>query len=148
MTPGTPPALPTDAADALRAVGLQVTAQRIAVHRAVSAAPHVLADEVAVRVREAIGAVSRQAVYDSLRVMVERGLVRRIQPAGSAARYECRVADNHHHLVCRHCDAVVDISCATGHAPCLAPDHDHGFLIDEAEVVYWGVCPACQHGTA
>jgi len=148
MTPGTHSALPTDAADALRAVGLQVTAQRIAVHRAVSAVPHALADEVAVRVREAIGAVSRQAVYDSLKVMVERGLVRRIQPAGSAARYECRVGDNHHHLVCRSCDAVIDISCAAGHAPCLAPDHDHGYLIDEAEVVYWGVCPACQHGTA
>jgi len=139
---------PSDPATALRAAGLQVTAQRLAALRAVQQAPHARADDIRVAVDAAIGTVSRQAVYDALRILVERGLVRRIQPAGSAARYECRVADNHHHLVCRRCDAVVDIACAAGHAPCLAPEHDHGFLIDEAEVVYWGVCPACRQGAS
>ena len=141
-----PPTVPADAepADALRAAGLQVTAQRLAAYRAVRAAPHATADAVAAAVRAAIGTVSRQAVYDALNAMVERGLVRRIQPAGSAARYEGRVADNHHHLVCRACDAVVDIACATGAAPCLTAEHDHGYLIDEAEVIYWGLCPDCR----
>ena len=133
-----------DAPDALRRAGLQVTAQRLAVLRAVDASPHAAADQIGDAVRAAIGTVSRQAVYDALRALTERGLVRRIQPAGSAARYECRVGDNHHHLACRRCDAVVDIACATGAAPCLTAEHDHGYLIDEAEVIYWGVCPACQ----
>ena len=133
-----------DLAQALRRAGLQVTAQRLAVYRAVRASPHAVADDISARVRTDIGAISRQAVYDALRTMAERGLVRRIQPAGSAARYEAQAHDNHHHLVCRRCDAVVDVACATGAAPCLATDHDHGYAIDEAEVIYWGVCPDCQ----
>ena len=140
--PAIPPA--ADAPDALRRAGLQVTAQRLAVHRAVQGEPHATADVIADAVRASIGAVSRQAVHDSLKVMVERGLIRRIQPAGSAARYECRVDDNHHHLACRACGAVVDIDCAVGETPCLTADHDHGYVIDEAEVIYWGTCPACQ----
>ena len=141
-----PPTVPAAAepADALRAAGLQVTAQRLAAYRAVRAAPHATADAVLAAVRASIGTVSRQAVYDALNAMAGRGLVRRIQPAGSAARYEARVADNHHHLVCRSCDAVVDVACATGSAPCLAAEHDHGYAIDEAEVTYWGTCPDCR----
>ena len=137
---------PHEPADALRAAGLQVTAQRLAVLRAVHGAPHAMADEICAAVRDTIGTVSRQSVYDSLKVMAERGLVRRIQPAGSAARYEARVNDNHHHLACRGCGAVVDIDCAVGRTPCLTAEHDHGYLIDEAEVIYWGVCPACRPG--
>lgn len=147
MTRSSPlPAVP-EPADVLRAAGLQVTAQRLAAYRAVHDAPHATADAVCVSVRAAIGTVSRQAVYDALNAMVARGLVRRIQPAGSAARYESRVADNHHHLVCRSCDAVVDIACATGEAPCLTAAHDHGYAIDEAEVIYWGTCPECQRAS-
>ena len=138
------PAAPIDPADALRAAGLQVTAQRLAALRTVQGAPHATADAILVAVREAIGTVSRQAVYDALNVMAERGLVRRIQPAGSATRYEARVGDNHHHLVCRECGAVVDVACALGSAPCLGLDDDHGYAVDEAEVIYWGVCPGCR----
>jgi Fur family ferric uptake transcriptional regulator len=133
----------TSVAEALKSVGIQVTAQRMAVYRAVQESPHAIADELHDKVRSEIGAISRQAVYDALNVMSERGLIRRIQPAGSGARYEHRV-DNHHHLVCRHCDSLVDIDCATGNAPCLQAEYDHGYLIDEAEVIYWGICPACQ----
>ncbi|MEE9322218.1 MAG: Fur family transcriptional regulator [Granulosicoccus sp.] len=133
----------TSVSEALKKVGLQVTAQRMAVYRAVHDTPHAMAEEVHCTVRSKIGAISRQAVYDALNVMFERGLIRRIQPAGSGARYEHRV-DNHHHLVCRNCDSLVDIDCATGKAPCLQADNDHGFLIDEAEVIYWGICPKCQ----
>jgi len=132
-----------DVSDALRRAGLQVTAQRLAVYRAVRTSPHAMADEICDSVRSEIGTVSRQAVYDALNVMTEHDLVRRIQPAGSAARYEDRV-DNHHHLVCRECGALEDIDCATGKAPCLQASDDRGYVIDEAEVTYWGVCPRCQ----
>lgn len=130
-------------ADLLRRHGLQVTAQRLAVLRAVAARPHGTADDVAEVVRAEIGAISRQAVYDALGVLVEKGLLRRIQPAGSSARYEHRVGDNHHHLVCRSCGQVVDVDCAVGYTPCLTAAEDFGFTIDEAEVIYWGYCPDC-----
>jgi Fur family ferric uptake transcriptional regulator len=128
----------------LREHGLQVTAQRLAVMRAVSAHPHATADELVDAVRGEIGAVSRQAVYDALRILADRHLIRRIQPAGSAARYEDRVDDNHHHLICRSCGKMFDVDCAVGAAPCLTAKDDHGFEIDEAEVIYWGRCPSCQ----
>jgi len=135
-------------AEALRAQGVQVTAQRLAVLRAVSLHPHASADDLAGFVRTDIGAISRQAVYDTLGLLVEVGLIRRIQPAGSPARYEDRVADNHHHLVCRRCGDVVDVDCAVGQVPCLTAADDQGYLIDEAEVCFWGRCPACQSGSA
>ena len=128
----------------LREHGVQVTAQRLAIMRAVSARPHVTADELADDVRSLIGSISRQAVYDSLGVLVDKNLVRRIQPAGSAARFEDRVGDNHHHLICRGCGLTFDIDCAVGEVPCLTADDDHGFEIDEAEVIYWGYCPSCR----
>jgi len=128
----------------LRQHGLQVTAQRLAVMKAVATHPHATADELADDVRLVIGSISRQAVYDTLGVLVEKNLIRRIQPAGSAARYEDRVHDNHHHLICRSCGTMVDIDCAVGEKPCLTANEDHGFEIDEAEVIYWGRCPACQ----
>lgn len=131
-------------ADLLRQRGVQVTAQRLAVLRAVSARPHGTADAVAEAVRGAIGAISRQAVYDALGIMADKGLIRRIQPAGSPARYEDRVGDNHHHLICRACDKMVDVDCAVGYTPCLTAADDSGYEIDEAEVVYWGRCPDCQ----
>jgi len=128
----------------LRQHGLQVTAQRLAVMRAVSSRPHATADELIEDVRAVIGSISRQSVYDTLSVLAEKNLVRRIQPAGSAARYEDRVDDNHHHLICRGCGKMYDIDCAVGVTPCLTADNDHGFEIDEAEVIYWGRCPSCQ----
>ncbi len=128
----------------LREHGLQVTAQRLAVLDVVSARSHVTADEVATAARAEIGFISRQAVYDALGVLVDRGLIRRIQPAGSPARYEARVGDNHHHLICRDCGRMVDIDCAVGFAPCLTPSDDAGYEIDEAEVIYWGRCPDCR----
>ena len=131
-------------ADLLRDHGLQVTAQRIAVLQAVATQPHGTADEIATSVRADIGAISRQAVYDSLSTLADKELIRRIQPSGSPARFEDRVADNHHHLICRDCGQVVDIDCAVGTAPCLTPNDDHGYLVDEAEVVYWGHCPDCS----
>ena len=133
-----------DLADKLRDQGLQVTAQRIAVMEALAGNPHVTAEDITEAVRDKLGSISRQAVYDTLGVFVEKNLLRRIQPAGSVARYEDRVGDNHHHLVCRGCDLMYDIDCAVGATPCLTADDDHGFLIDEAEVVHWGLCPACQ----
>lgn len=132
-----------DPADLLRRHRLQVTAQRLATLNAVSRHPHATADDIAKVVRREIGAVSRQAIYDSLAVLAEKGLIRRIQPAGSAARYEDRVGDNHHHLICRTCGRTVDVDCAVGSAPCLTPDDASGYEIDEAEVIYWGVCPGC-----
>jgi Fur family transcriptional regulator, stress-responsive regulator len=132
------------ALDLLRAHGVQVTAQRLAVLRAVSGTPHLTADAIAESVRSEIGAISRQAVYDTLGVLVDRGIVRRIEPAGSPARYEDRVDDNHHHLVCRTCGRLVDVDCAVGETPCLIPVDDGDFVVDEAEVTYWGICPACQ----
>ena len=137
----------TDPSEILRERGLRVTAQRLAVLRAVATAPHVTADSVAQTVRGEIGAVSVQAVYDALAILTEKGLLRRIQPAGSPARFEDRVGDNHHHLICRVCDRMVDVDCAVGDAPCLTVVEDSGFVIDEAEVVYWGRCPDCL-GTA
>ncbi len=128
----------------LRSNGVQVTAQRLAIMQAVTEHPHATADEIADAARKIIGSVSRQAVYDSLGMLVEKDLLRRIQPNGSAARYEDRVGDNHHHLVCRSCNLMFDIDCAVGKTPCLHAEDDHGFVIDEAEVVYWGVCPTCQ----
>ena len=136
-----PPAAP---ADLLREHGVQVTAQRLAVVRAVSDRPHGTADDVAEAVRAEIGAISRQAVYDALGVLADKGLIRRIQPSGSPARYEDRVDDNHHHLVCRTCATMVDVDCAVGVTPCLTAANDSGYEIDEAEVVYWGRCPACR----
>lgn len=139
------PSEPTvDPADLLRQHGLHVTAQRLAVLRAVSARPHGTADDVAERARSEIGAISRQAVYDALTTLADRGLVRRIQPAGSPARFEDRVGDNHHHLICRDCGAVVDVDCAVGYTPCLTAADDAGYEIDEAEVIYWGRCPSCR----
>lgn len=132
----------------LREHGLQVTAQRLAILRAVASHPHATADEVIDDVRAVIGSISRQAVYDTLGALVEKNLLRRIQPAGSAARYEDRVGDNHHHLICRGCARTFDIDCAVGEAPCLVADDDHGFEIDEAEVIYWGRCPSCQQAAA
>lgn len=132
-----------DAADLLRQHGIQVTAQRLAVLRAVAGRPHITADAVAEAVRAEIGAISLQSVYDALGVLVSEGLIRRIQPAGSAARFEDRVGDNHHHLICRICGRVVDVDCAVGSAPCLTASDDSGYEIDEAEVAYWGRCPDC-----
>jgi Fur family transcriptional regulator, stress-responsive regulator len=132
-----------DPEELLRRAGLRVTAQRLAVLGAVSERPHATADGVADSVRGNIGAISVQAVYDALAVLTEHGLLRRIQPAGSPGRYEDRVADNHHHLICRSCDRTVDVDCAVGEAPCLTAADDLGFEIDEAEVIYWGRCPDC-----
>lgn len=128
----------------LRDAGLRVTAPRLAVLELLERYPHSTADFVASQVREGLGGVSTQTVYDVLRVCAERGLLRRIEPAGSPVRYESRTGDNHHHLVCRDCGAVHDVDCVVGMAPCLQPDTDHGFLIDEAEVTFWGLCPPCQ----
>ena len=133
----------TDQAELLRQRGIQVTAQRLAVLRAVSAHPHVTADAVAETVRTEIGAISLPAVYDALSVLVADGLLRRIQPAGSPARFEDRVGDNHHHQICRVCGEMNDIDCAVGSAPCLVAGDDKGYEIDEAEVVFWGRCPDC-----
>ena len=135
-------------AQILRDHGVQVTAQRIAVLQAVAARPHVTADVVAEMARGEIGAISKQSVYDALATLVDAGIVRRIEPAGSAARYETRVSDNHHHLVCRRCGAVVDVDCAVGAAPCLTAADTAGFAVDEAEVTYWGTCPECTTSTA
>ena len=134
-----------DPADLLRQRGIQVTAQRLAVLRAVAGEPHITADGVAEAVRGEIGAISLQSVYDALNVLVGEQLIRRIQPAGSPARFEDRVGDNHHHLICRTCGRLVDVDCAAGRAPCLKANDDNGYEIDEAEVVYWGRCPECQH---
>ena len=131
-------------AELLRQHGIQVTAQRLAVFRAVSAEPHTTAEAVAEAVRNEIGAISLQSVYDALGVLVDSRLIRRIQPAGSPARFEDRVGDNHHHLICRVCGRVVDVDCAVGRAPCLKAKDNKGFAIDEAEVCYWGRCPDCQ----
>lgn len=136
-----------DPTAALREHGIQVTAQRLAVLRAVSAEPHITADAVAESVRSEIGAISKQSVYDALTILEERGLIRRIQPIGSAARFEDRVGDNHHHIICRVCGRLADVDCAVGYAPCLTASDDHGFVIDEADVSYWGRCPECQTAT-
>ncbi|MDP2288129.1 MAG: Fur family transcriptional regulator [Actinomycetota bacterium] len=128
----------------LREQGISVTAQRLAVLRVLSEQPHATAEEVLQGVRDAIGSISRQSVYDTVNTLSDLSLLRRIQPAGSPARYETRTADNHHHLICRGCGRVEDVECAVGDRPCLAASDDHGFDIDEAEVIYWGHCPNCQ----
>jgi len=132
----------------LRRHGVQVTAQRLAVLRAVSDRPHSPADDLHTVVRAEIGAISRQAVYDALAVLTDKGLLRRIQPAGSPARYENRVGDNHHHLICRACSRMVDVDCAVGDTPCLTAADDSGYEIDEAEVIYWGRCRDCVAATS
>jgi Fur family transcriptional regulator, stress-responsive regulator len=128
----------------LRGVGLRVTRPRVAVLAAVYDHPHSDTDSLIALVRDEIGDVSTQAVYDVLRALTDARLLRRIEPAGSVARYESRVGDNHHHVVCRSCGAIADVDCAVGDTPCLTAHDDHGFLIDEAEVTYWGLCPACS----
>lgn len=128
----------------LRGVALRVTRPRMAVLQAVRTHPHADTDSVLRAVREDLPDVSHQAVYDSLHALTEAGLVRRIQPRGSVARYEARVGDNHHHVVCRSCGVIADVDCATGHAPCLSASDPRGFTIDEAEVIYWGTCPDCS----
>ena len=133
----------TDSTARLRERGIQVTAQRLAVLRALNGRPHITADAVAAIVRTDIGAISLQSVYDALSLLVSEGLIRRIQPSGSPARFEDRVGDNHHHLICRSCGRVVDVDCAVGTAPCLTAIDDRGYEIDEAEVAYWGRCPDC-----
>ena len=128
----------------LRGVSLRVTRPRVAVLSAVHDHPHADTDSIIGIVREGLGGVSHQAVYDVLRALTATGLLRRIEPAGSVARYEARTGDNHHHVVCRSCGAVADVDCAVGEAPCLTASDDHGFTIDEAEVIYWGLCPDCS----
>ena len=127
----------------LRGVALRVTRPRVAVLSAVHDHPHADTDSIIGVVRGDLGGVSHQAVYDVLRALTETGLVRRIEPPGSVARYEARVGDNHHHVVCRSCGAIADVDCAVGSPPCLDASDDHGFAIDEAEVIYWGACPDC-----
>lgn len=131
-------------AEELRGAGLRVTAARVALLQTVRAGDHLGVEAIAAGVRDRVGLVSLQAVYDALNALTQAGLVRRIEPAGSPARYEGRLRDNHHHVVCRSCGSVADVDCAVGQAPCLTPSDDHGFSIDEAEVTYWGLCPRCS----
>ena len=132
-----------DRAALLRRHGLQVTAQRLSVLRALSEHPHSTAADIGATVRAEIGTVSLQAVYDALGLLTDKGIIRRIEPAGSPARYEDRVGDNHHHAICRSCGRMVDVDCAVGETPCLTAADDSGYMIDEAEVIYWGRCPEC-----
>jgi Fe2+ or Zn2+ uptake regulation protein len=132
-----------DSTALLRRAGLRVTRPRLAVLRALAETPHSDAQHVALAVRSDIGGVSVQAVYDVLHALASAGIVRRVEPAGSSALFELRVGDNHHHIVCRVCGTTTDIDCAVGSAPCLDPSQTHGFLVDEAEVTFWGVCPTC-----
>ena len=135
---------PPSTAEELRGAGLRVTAARVALLETVRAGDHLGAEAIASRVRDRVGHVTLQAVYDALHALTAVGLVRRIEPAGSPARFEGRVEDNHHHVVCRSCGVVADVDCAVGEAPCLTASDDHGFSVDEAEVIYWGLCPACS----
>ncbi|ETK32091.1 Fur family transcriptional regulator [Microbispora sp. ATCC PTA-5024] len=137
------PRTPTTA-DELRGAGLRVTAARVALLETVRHGDHLDVDAIASGVRDRVGHVSLQAVYEALHALTAAGLVRRIEPAGSPARFEGRVGDNHHHVVCRSCGAVADVDCAVGHAPCLTASDDHGFSIEEADVIYWGLCPGCS----
>ncbi|MEP6666692.1 MAG: Fur family transcriptional regulator [Nocardioidaceae bacterium] len=134
-------------AERLTAAGLRVTRPRLAVLDTLTVAPHSDADAVLQSVRSSLGTISTQAVYDVLHTLTDAGLLRRIEPAGSAMRYETRVGDNHHHLVCRACGTVVDVPCAVGLAPCAMPDDSNGFHVDEAEVTYWGICASCRETT-
>jgi Fur family transcriptional regulator, stress-responsive regulator len=135
---------PPSIAEELRGAGLRVTAARVALLETVRSGDHLDAEAIAAGVRDRVGHVSLQAVYEALHALTHAGLIRRIEPAGSPTRYEGRVMDNHHHVVCRSCGTVADVDCATGEAPCLTASDDHGFSIDEAEVVYWGLCPDCS----
>ena len=136
--------MPTaDLTTVLRKASLRVTRPRLAVLAAVHRHPHLDTEALIRLVRADLATVSHQAVYDVLRALTDAGLVRRIQPAGATARYEARVGDNHHHVVCRSCGTIADVDCAAGHAPCLTASDNHGFTVDEAEVVYWGTCPSC-----
>ncbi|GAB2825564.1 Fur family transcriptional regulator [Actinocorallia aurea] len=139
----TAPQIPT-AAEQLRGVGLRVTAARVALLETVRVGDHLGVEAIASGVRDRVGHISLQAVYEALSALTAAGLVRRIEPAGSPARYEGRVGDNHHHLVCRACGVVADVDCAVGEAPCLTASDDRGFTIDEAEVIFWGLCPDCS----
>jgi Fur family ferric uptake transcriptional regulator len=139
----TVPPTPSTAGE-LRGAGLRVTAARVALLETVRDGDHLGVEAITSGIRERIGHVSLQAVYDALHALTDAGLVRRIEPAGSPARFEGRVSDNHHHVVCRSCGVVADVDCAVGEAPCLTASDDHGFSIHEAEVVYWGLCPACS----
>jgi Fur family ferric uptake transcriptional regulator len=139
-------ATPSDYRDLLRGAALRVTRPRVAVLSAVHAHPHADTDRIIGAVRRDLPKVSHQAVYDSLRTLTAAGLVRRIQPSGSVARYEARVGDNHHHVVCRSCGTIADVDCAVGDKPCLTASDGRGFSIDEAEVIYWGLCPGCSTG--
>lgn len=147
--PGSRPPADAHADDAgrLKEAGLRITAPRLAVMGAVRERPHATVEEIATSARARAGAVSIQAVYDVLRALAAAGLARRIEPAGSPARFELRVGDNHHHVVCRVCGSVADVDCAIGHAPCLIPEDASGYLVDEADVTYWGICPACRTAT-
>ena len=140
MTAPQPPTI----AEELRGAGLRVTAARVALLEAVRDGNHLDVEAIASGVRDRVGHVTLQAVYEALHALATAGLVRRIEPAGSPARYEGRIGDNHHHVVCRSCGVVADVDCATGEAPCLTASDDHGFSIEEAEVVYWGLCPECS----
>ncbi|MEU3981972.1 Fur family transcriptional regulator [Streptomyces sp. NPDC026672] len=131
-------------ADELRGAGLRVTAARVALLETVRDGDHLGVEAIAIRVRDRVGHISLQAVYEALHALTAAGLIRRIEPAGSPARFEGRIGDNHHHVVCRSCGVVADVDCATGQAPCLTASEDHGFSIDEAEVIYWGLCPECS----
>jgi len=135
---------PPTTAEELRGAGLRVTAARVALLQTVRAGDHLDVEAITSGVRERIGHVSLQAVYEALHALTAAGLVRRIEPAGGPARFEGRVGDNHHHIVCRSCSAVADVDCAVGEAPCLTASDDRGFSIDEAEVIYWGLCPDCS----
>ena len=138
-----PASTPSDFAEQLRNFELRVTRPRVAVLDAVHTLPHSDTETVFAAVRAGLPEVSRQAVYDVLAALTDAGLLRRIQPSGSVARYEARVSDNHHHVVCRGCGTIADVDCAVGEAPCLSAADDHGFVLDEAEVIYWGLCPGC-----
>jgi Fur family ferric uptake transcriptional regulator len=135
-------------AEQLRKADLRVTRPRVAVLEAVHSRPHADTDTIFTAVRTELPEVSRQAMYDVLNALTDAGLVRRIQPSGSVARYESRVSDNHHHVVCRSCGTIADVDCAVGDAPCLTAASDHGFVLDEAEVIYWGLCPDCSNQQA
>ena len=139
MTAASSPAVAAE----LRGAGLRVTAARVALLQTVRDGDHLDVDAIAAGVRDRVGYISLQAVYDALNALTQAGLVRRIEPAGSPARYEGRLRDNHHHVVCRSCGCVADVDCAVGQAPCLTPSDNHGFVIDEAEVIHWGLCPDC-----
>lgn len=134
---------PVELSELLRESDLRVTRPRVAVLSAVHALPHASTDSLIEAVRVDLPEVSHQAVYDSLHALTAAGLIRRIQPSGSVARYESRIGDNHHHLICRTCGSIADVDCAVGHTPCLTASDDHGYVIDEAEVIYWGTCPGC-----